>query len=269
VPRSWRDAVDDMYSEVVERFYDDGLDAVLDESLNPRGPDLLFDIAGELGLDTGSDVLDVGCRDGRQMGELQRRFGCRATGVEPAPANLARLHEPIGEARLRVARGVAEALPFRDASFDLVWVRDVLVHVESLPSAFAECRRVLRASRPMLVFHVFATPLLEAAEATRLWQATAVVPSSADRATFENAATGAGFRVERHEELHGEWRELAEERGDRRTSRQLLRVARMLRSPDRYRALIGDKPYDVELGNCLYGVYQLLGKLSASIYVLR
>ena len=71
----------------------------------------------------------------------------------------------------------------------------------------------------------------------------------------------AGLEVERWEELRGEWREHLEEVGDRKTSRQLLRVARMLRDPERYKAAIGEREYEVELGDCLYGIYQLLGKL--------
>lgn len=258
-----------MYGDEVERFYEEGLDRVLDESLAPRGPDLLFDMAAQLGLGAGWRVLDVGSRDGRQMVELQQRFGCRAFGAEPAPANLARMRRADGAERLAAGRAVAESLPFCAGAFDLVWVRDVLVHVESLPAAFREFRRVLRAGGPVLVFHVFGTPLLEPAEAERLWRATSVVPSSADPAVFEGAVAAAGFHVESRVDLRGEWREFGEEFGDRRTSRQLLRVARMQRQPDRYRSLIGARAYEVELGNCLYGVYQMLGKLSATIYVLR
>ena len=43
----------------------------------------------------------------------------------------------------------------------------------------------------------------------------------------------------------------------------------MIRDPERYKALIGDRPYEEEIANCLYGIYQLLGKLTAVIYVLR
>lgn len=46
-------------------------------------------------------------------------------------------------------------------------------------------------------------------------------------------------------------------------------MARLVREPDRYKAMIGERDYEVELGDCLYGIYQLLGKLSAAIYVLR
>jgi SAM-dependent methyltransferase len=170
---------------------------------------------------------------------------------------------------LAVARAIAEAVPFADESFDLVWIRDVLVHIESLRPAFAEVRRVLRPDGAVLVFHVFATPLLEPHEAERLWSATAVMPTSADPDVFRRAVADAGLEVERWEDLRGEWREHLEESGDGKTSRQLLRVARMLRDPERYKEAIGQREYEVEFGDCLYGIYQLLGKLSATVAVLR
>jgi hypothetical protein len=43
----------------------------------------------------------------------------------------------------------------------------------------------------------------------------------------------------------------------------------MLRDPERYKAAIGEREYEVEFGDCLYGIYQLLGKLSATVSVLR
>ncbi len=41
----------------------------------------------------------------------------------------------------------------------------------------------------------------------------------------------------------------------------------MMREPEKYKAIIGEREYEEEIANCLYGIYQLLGKLSASIYV--
>ena len=266
---SWRETVDSFYSDEIEEFYEQGLDKQLDESLDPRGPDLLFEIAGELGLAGASRVLDVGSRVGKQMLELRSRFGAAVVGVEPAPANLRRMKRTSPDVPLAVVRAIGEALPFPAAAFDLVWVRDVLVHFASLDPAFAEFRRVLKPGGAVLVFAVVATDLLEPREAERLWRWTAVVPSSADVANFERAAADAGLAIERHEILHGEWREFSEESGEKRTSGQLLRVARMVRAPERYKALIGDQSYEEELANCLYGIYQLLGKLSAAIYVLR
>jgi SAM-dependent methyltransferase len=266
---TWRGTVDSFYSDEIEEFYEQGKDKVLDESLDPRGPSFLFDVAAELGTSSDTCVLDVGSRLGKQMIELRERFGCKVVGVEPATGNLARMRRTYPHEALSVTRAIGEAIPFADASFDLIWVRDVLVHVESLDVVFSELRRVLAPGGAVLVFAVFATPLLEPNEAERLWAGTAVVPSSADPANFERAAADAGLVLERKEVLHGEWREHSEESGERRTSGQLLRVARMMRDPDRYKALIGERPYEEELANCLYGIYQLLGKLNAVIYVLR
>jgi ubiquinone/menaquinone biosynthesis C-methylase UbiE len=265
--RAWRRTIEDMYSDEVERFYEQRRHLV-DESLHPRGPQLFFDVAGELGLDPTSRALDVGCRDGRHLAEVEARFGCRVTGLEPAAGNLARMHRRFGARRFMVARGVAEALPFADCSFDLVWVRDVLVHVKPLTAAFAECRRVKKPDAPVLVYHVCATDMLEPQEAARLWADGGVVADNADRVNFEQAITAAGLRIEHREDLHGEWQEYTEE-NDGGAARRLLRVSRLLRRPDHYRALLGDRVYRVEVGDCLYGVYQMIGKLNPTLYVLR
>ena len=267
--QSWREFVDSFYSDEIEQFYENDIGEVLDQSLRPRGPDMLFDLAAELGVTASSKVLDLGSRDGRHLVALGERFGCTLIGVEPAAPNFRRMRRAYPGDSLVVARAIAEALPFADGSFDFVWIRDVLVHIESLRPAFAEVRRVLRPGAPVLVFHVFATPLLEPREAERLWSATAVMPTSADPEVFRRAVADADLEIERWEELQGEWREHLEEIGDGKTSRQLLRVARMLRDPERYKSLIGAREYEVELGDCLYGIYQLLGKLSATVSVLR
>jgi ubiquinone/menaquinone biosynthesis C-methylase UbiE len=251
------------------------IEALLDRSLDPTGPDVLFDMAGKLGLGPRSEVLDVGCRDGRQAIELVRRFACRVTGVEPVEDNLRRGRELVAAAgpeladRIRLVRGVAEALPVADASFDLVWCRDVLIHVEPLGDALAEFRRTLRPGGAALIFTMFATAWLEPDEAARLWPPLGAVPENTDPERFERLVGQAGLTVERGEVLGSQWREFGEESGDGRTSRQLLRVARLLRDPERYIAAMGEVDYDVELGDSLWGVYQMIGKLSPRAYVLR
>jgi predicted TPR repeat methyltransferase len=51
----------------VEQFYDEyprieaEFRSELDKSLNPRGPDVLFDLIDEMGLPSGSVAVDVGC----------------------------------------------------------------------------------------------------------------------------------------------------------------------------------------------------------------
>jgi ubiquinone/menaquinone biosynthesis C-methylase UbiE len=256
----------------------DAAEALLDESLRPRGPDMLFDMVQELGIGTGNVVLDVGCRDGRHVVELARRFECRVIGVEPVEANLARgrvalerltAEEPEVAARVSLAQGRIEALALPAGSVDLVWARDMLIHVPELTRAFEECRRVLRPGGHVLVFQIFATPWLEPAEAARLWPPLGVVPQNTDPAYFERCLAAAGLEILRCDELRSEWREHGEEQGDGRTSRQLLRAARLLRNRDRYVEQFGSVAYDVELGDCLWGVYQMIGKLNPRVYLLR
>jgi hypothetical protein len=86
---------------------------------------------------------------------------------------------------------------------------------------------------------------------------------------FEAAIDAGGLTVERCIRLGGEWREHAEEDGDRRTSRQLLHVSRLLRNRAGYTERFGAAAYQGMLTNALWGVYQMIGKLDPRVYVLR
>jgi len=261
-------SVEEMYGGTEEEG--DAFEAALDESLHPRGPDMLFDVAAELGIGPGSVVLDVGCRDGRHSVELVRRSGCRVIGVELVRANLDRRDRSAEVEPLPAyVQGRIEDLPLPDASVDLVWARDMLIHVPDLARAFQECRRVLRPDGTMLVFQMFATPWLEPGEAERLWPPLGVVPENTDPDRFEETLRAAGLSIARRDELRSEWRESGEEDGDHRTSRQLLHAARLLRDRDRFLERFGRVAYQVELGNCLWGVYQMIGKLGPRVYVLK
>ncbi|MDP9295409.1 MAG: class I SAM-dependent methyltransferase [Actinomycetota bacterium] len=267
--------VEELYTEFAAGPSDGRTEALLEHSLEPRGPDMLFDIAAELGVNVDDLVLDAGCRDGRHMTELVNRFGCRAVGVELVEANLRRRAEVIAATgadvsqRLSFVRGDIQRLPFQDGTFDLVWNRDVMIHVPDLRAGFSECRRVLRVGRRMLLFQMFATRELSEAEAARLWPPLAAVPANADPDHFERCVLEAGWTIERVEHLQSEWREHAEEEGSGRTSRQLLHAARLLRRPGHYVETIGRTAYEGELANTLWGVYQMIGKLSPRVYVLR
>jgi SAM-dependent methyltransferase len=85
----------------------------------------------------GVRILDAGCGTGRNLAE----FGALGTaqGVDPSP-------QAIDFCRRRGLGGVTaagiEALPFGDASFDLILATDVLEHVERDDLAASELRRV-------------------------------------------------------------------------------------------------------------------------------
>jgi SAM-dependent methyltransferase len=254
------------------------IDELLDQSRHPRGPEFLFEVAGDIGVDASSRVLDIGSGNGRHVIELARRFGCRTVGVEFVWDHLSagfpdvedlRANEPEVARLIALAQGSITALPFAEGTFDLVWSRDMLIHIADLRGALVECRRVLRPGGAMVVFQMFATPLLEPREASRLWPALAAVEANTDPVRFEAVVGEAGLEIERREELGSEWREYLEESGPGKTSRQLLHVARLLRDEERFRELLGDVDYRVSVADRLWGVYQMIGKLSPRVYVLR
>jgi SAM-dependent methyltransferase len=170
--------------------------------------------------------------------------------------------------RLRFELGRAEALPVDDASIDLVWCRDALVHVAKLEMAYREFRRVLRDNGRALIYQSsFATGRLEAREAHWLWRASGVVPASADPNRTETAIVAAGFRVEERIEVGIEWAEWAQEMTGER-GRRLLHAARLLRAPERYVEQFGQSAYDTMLADCMWHIYHALGNLSARAYLL-
>lgn len=273
-PRTMR-SIDDVYGD---SFDDDEVEAALNESLSPRGlTPLLFDMVAEMGLPPGSAVLDVGARDGRHTFELARRFGFTVRGVEPVRRHLDEAagalaafaaEQPEAAARVRIEEGYAERLTDPGGSVDLIWCKDVLVHVEDLAAVFAEFRRVLRPGGRALVFQMTATDWLTPAEAAFMWPPAGIHATSLDPQRIEAAITGAGLGVERCVQLHGEARERLEEDGVATTSKQLLWVSRMLRNREAYEKRFGTIAYEYVLTDCLWGVYQMIGKLNPRVYVL-
>jgi SAM-dependent methyltransferase len=86
-------------------------------------------------------VLDVGCGTGKVAALLKNEHGAQVTGVDPSPEMLsvARRHHPA----LDLHSGCAEALPFRDESYERVVLHMVIQHVDR-PRSLAEAFRVLR-----------------------------------------------------------------------------------------------------------------------------
>lgn len=93
--------------------------------------------------------LDVGCGTGRLLAFLHGAWpGMRLAGLDLSPPYLAEARRLIGRtARVKLVEGAAEALPFDDASLDLV-VSSFLLH--ELPSDIraAALREMARVVKP-------------------------------------------------------------------------------------------------------------------------
>jgi SAM-dependent methyltransferase len=253
----------DAFDRIEERFNE-----ALDESLDPSGPGVLYDYVAGMDLPAGAIAIDVGCGEGEHAVELSRRFGLRVTGIDPVPRCLeaARAGAAPGDT-VRFEAGAAESLPVASASADLVWCRDVLCLAGDLGRAYGEFRRVLRPGGRALIYQMFATRLLEPGEAAFLLPVMACFPAAMRPETTEAAITGAGLRIDRCVVLGTEWGEYAHEHGPH-PGRHLLHAARLIRAPDRYIARFGKENYDIKLGDCLWHIYRMIGKLSSRIYLL-
>lgn len=101
-------------------------------------------------------VLEVGCGPGRLARHLAHDHGLEVTGIDLDPAMVERARAAAGSSSPRptfIAADVA-ALPFEDASFDVVVSTLSMHHWEEPRAGLAEIGRVLRPDGRALVWDV-------------------------------------------------------------------------------------------------------------------
>ena len=146
----------------------------------------------------GRATLEVGCGEGRVARDLGAR-GHRVTGIDASPTLLAAAAEAHAEGEYLVAD--AAALPFADASFDLVVAYNSLMDVEDMPAAVREAARVLEPGGRFCasVMH----PLMDAG---RFESREADAPFVVDGSYFERRRVGGTFRRAGLEMTFHSWR---------------------------------------------------------------
>lgn len=109
----------------------------------------------------GSDVLDAGCGAGDFSAALAQ-IGARAVGgmdISPGSLRLAQAKTPSAT----FALGSLTELPYRTASYDVIWSWGVLHYVPDTQSALQEIARVLRPGGVALI-HTLRTGFLSSLE---------------------------------------------------------------------------------------------------------
>ncbi|MEJ2507213.1 MAG: class I SAM-dependent methyltransferase, partial [Ignavibacteriaceae bacterium] len=93
------------------------------------------------------NVLDVGCGLGFPLIELSQRFGntCKFYGVDPWQSALKRAQAKIYKYKITntvVTKSIAEKLPFKNNSFDLIVSNNGINNVQDIRQTLSECFRV-------------------------------------------------------------------------------------------------------------------------------
>lgn len=117
----------------------------------------------ELAKVTAADrVLDIGSGIGGPSRFLAYRFGCSVAGVDLTPEFVAvatMLAERTGlSGKVAYRQGDALALPFADASFDLVWSQNAAMNIADRDRLYREMRRVLAVGGRIALQDVAAGP---------------------------------------------------------------------------------------------------------------
>jgi arsenite methyltransferase len=165
----------------------------------------------EVPLTNVTNVLDVGCGTGFPLIELAERLGSRAHlhGIDPWSGGLKRAAEKIasrGTPNVTLHEGSANAMPFPDATFDLIVSNLGVNNFDDRAAAIRECRRVAKPGATLALttnlqghmhefYEVFADILRDDAEASQRLRDH--IEHRATVASVRDLLENGGFKVTR------------------------------------------------------------------------
>jgi SAM-dependent methyltransferase len=137
----------------------DSLDAIAPfAEFHTFGPGATKDLADLASIVAGERVLDAGSGIGGPLRHLVSEYGAKGTGIDLTPefcdAAIA-LNERAG-LDIPIHIGSVLAMPFEDASFDVVWTQHVTMNISDKAGFYAEAHRVLRPGGRLAFFDVIA-----------------------------------------------------------------------------------------------------------------
>lgn len=133
-------------------------------------------------------VLDVGCGTGYLLRVLADHYpgAQELAGIDAAPNMIQTANRITDDERITFATGVAEHLPFNDASMDLVVTSTSFDHWSDQGAGLTECARVLRPGGHLVLVDQFSRWLIPTLAVSRRGKART-------RSRASSLLLGAGF----------------------------------------------------------------------------
>lgn len=117
--------------------------------------DLIEELLKWSGVQQAQNILDVGCGIGGSSLYLAEKLNARATGITLSPVQAGRATERAAAAGLAARTEFqvadAQAMPFADNSFDLVWSLESGEHMPDKTVFIQECYRVLKPGGTLIM----------------------------------------------------------------------------------------------------------------------
>ncbi len=133
------------------------------DQFHTGGRDATLALGRLVGIQPGTDVLDIGGGLGGPARTLASAFDCKVTVLD-LTESFCRVGEDltrrVGLAdRVRFRHGDALAMPFADGSFDAVWTQHSSMNIPDKIVLYAEAHRVLRPGGRLALHEIMAGPV--------------------------------------------------------------------------------------------------------------
>ncbi len=151
------DLYEDLWGEHVHHgYWDEGQSPAQDGADRHAATDrLVRELIAHAAVPAGSRVLDVGCGIGGPALQLAGPHGCTVEGVTLSARQAARANQKAADAglahRAQFHQQDALSTGHPDASFDVLWAMESLMHLADRPAFFAEAHRLLRPGGTLAV----------------------------------------------------------------------------------------------------------------------
>jgi ubiquinone/menaquinone biosynthesis C-methylase UbiE len=141
-----------------QKFFDD-LAAEWDLMFTAEDMERLTHIVEKLKVNSGMDILDLGCGTGVLFDMLRRMVGDTGsvTGVDFSYEMAQKAHRNFPFANVNVVDADASALPFGDSSFDMAVAFSAFPHFTDQQRAIDETHRVLKPGAMFYIIHLISS----------------------------------------------------------------------------------------------------------------